>query len=59
MNIADLGQTLTALFFFFMAVLVILKGVRMVPQGFNWTVERFGKYTRTLSPGLHILVPFY
>ena len=30
----------------------------MVPQGYNWTVERFGKYTRTLSPGLHILIPF-
>ena len=29
----------------------------MVPQGYNYTVENFGRYTRTLNPGLHILVP--
>ena len=58
MSIADLGQSLTALFFAMVAVLIIFKGIRMVPQGHHWTVERFGKYTRTLSPGLHLLVPF-
>jgi len=58
MTIADLGQSLTALFFTMAALLVIFKGIRMVPQGHNWTVERFGKYTRTLTPGLHLLVPF-
>jgi regulator of protease activity HflC (stomatin/prohibitin superfamily) len=31
--------------------------VKVVPQGSNWTVETFGRYTRTLQPGLHILVP--
>jgi regulator of protease activity HflC (stomatin/prohibitin superfamily) len=30
-----------------------------VPQGYEWTVETFGRYTRTLSPGLHFLIPFY
>ena len=59
MSIADLGQSLTALFFTMVAVLIIFKGIRMVPQGHHWTVERFGKYTRTLSPGLHLLVPFF
>ena len=58
MSIADLGQSLTALFFTMVAVLIIFKGIRMVPQGYHWTVDRFGKYTRTLSPGLHLLVPF-
>jgi len=58
MSIADLGQSLTALFFTMVVVLIIFKGIRMVPQGHHWTVERFGKYTRTLSPGLHLLVPF-
>ncbi|MBW8369198.1 MAG: SPFH/Band 7/PHB domain protein [Arenimonas sp.] len=29
----------------------------MVPQGYEWTVERFGKYTHTMSPGLHFLFP--
>ncbi|MFN3311032.1 MAG: SPFH domain-containing protein [Thermomonas sp.] len=33
------------------------KTVRMVPQGYEWTVERFGKYTHTLEPGLHFLIP--
>ena len=32
-------------------VIVLFKTVRMVPQGFEWTVERFGKYTHTMSPG--------
>ena len=41
----------------FFVVVVMFKMVRMVPQGFQWTVERFGKYTKTLSPGLHFLVP--
>src|SRR5690606_10354431 len=38
-------------------IIVLFKTVRMVPQGFEWTVERFGKYTHTLDPGLHFLVP--
>jgi len=41
-----------------LAAVTIIKGVKMVPQGYEWTVERFGKYTHTLSPGLHIIVPF-
>ncbi len=38
-------------------VIFIAKMVRMVPQGYEWTVERFGQYTHTLSPGLHFLFP--
>ncbi len=37
---------------------VIARGVRTVPQGFNWTVERFGRYRITLQPGLHLVNPF-
>jgi regulator of protease activity HflC (stomatin/prohibitin superfamily) len=51
----NLGESITAIVFLIFALLVLFKGVRMVPQGFNWTIERFGKYTRTLNPGLHIL----
>ena len=54
----NLGESITAIVFLIFALLVLFKGVRMVPQGFNWTIERFGKYTRTLNPGLHILIPF-
>lgn len=35
-----------------------MRAVRTVSQGEEWTVERFGRYTRTLKPGLHILIPF-
>ncbi|MBO9767966.1 MULTISPECIES: SPFH domain-containing protein [Xanthomonas] len=38
-------------------VVVLFKTVRMVPQGYQWTVEHFGRYTHTMSPGLHFLVP--
>lgn len=37
---------------------MIAKGVRTVPQGFQWTVERFGRYQTTLSPGLGLINPF-
>jgi len=42
-----------------LAILIIISGVKTVPQGYNWTVERFGRYTRILAPGLNIIVPFF
>ena len=36
----------------------LVRAIRMVPQGFNYTVERFGRYIRTLEPGLGLIVPF-
>jgi regulator of protease activity HflC (stomatin/prohibitin superfamily) len=39
------------------AIILIFTMVKSVPQGENWTVERFGRYTRTLDPGLRFLVP--
>jgi regulator of protease activity HflC (stomatin/prohibitin superfamily) len=41
-----------------LAVLTLYAGVKTVPQGFNWTVERFGKYTGTLRAGLNLIMPF-
>jgi regulator of protease activity HflC (stomatin/prohibitin superfamily) len=40
-------------------VILVGKAVRMVPQGYAWTVEAFGKYTYTMEPGLHFLMPIY
>jgi regulator of protease activity HflC (stomatin/prohibitin superfamily) len=40
-----------------MAFIVLAKLVRIVPQGYEWTVQRWGKYTHTLTPGFHLLVP--
>lgn len=42
----------------FLAILLIFKGVKVVPQGREFTVERFGRYTKTLGPGLHVIIPF-
>jgi len=41
-----------------LAVLTLYLGVKTVPQGYNWTVERFGRYTKLLTPGLNLIVPF-
>ncbi|CDH01112.1 SPFH/Band 7/PHB domain protein [Xenorhabdus bovienii] len=40
------------------AVVIVFTCVKTVSQGYQWTVERFGRYTRTLTPGLHIIMPF-
>jgi regulator of protease activity HflC (stomatin/prohibitin superfamily) len=42
-----------------LAVIVLRLAVRVVPQGYEWTVERFGRYIQTLKPGLHLIVPFF
>ena len=44
--------------FVFLVLATLSAGIKIVPQGFNWTVERFGRYTRTLSPGLNLLIPY-
>ena len=44
--------------FFVFVVVLTAKAVVVVSQGFEYTVERFGRYMRTLRPGLHILMPF-
>lgn len=41
-----------------LAIVVAFMSVKQVPQGYEWTVERFGRYTHTLRPGLAIIVPF-
>lgn len=52
----DLGVVLGVVLLF-AGVVLVLKAVRMVPQGYEWTVERFGRYTHTMDPGLHFLIP--
>lgn len=45
-------------FLIVLAIVVISSGVKTVPQGMEYTVERFGRYTHTLKPGLSLIVPF-
>lgn len=41
-----------------LAVIVLVKAVKIVPQGHTYTVERFGRFTQVLQPGLHVITPF-
>ncbi len=42
----------------FAAIILTVSAFKFVPQGSNWTVERFGRYTKTLQPGMHVITPF-
>jgi regulator of protease activity HflC (stomatin/prohibitin superfamily) len=52
------GFSIFALSLTFLIVLFIFKGVKAVPQGMEYTLERFGRYTRTLGPGINFIIPF-
>jgi regulator of protease activity HflC (stomatin/prohibitin superfamily) len=54
-----LGFDVFAVVFVVLAILTLLAGVKSVSQGYNWTVERFGRFTHTLKPGLNFIVPFF
>lgn len=51
------GFTLFVLLLLALAIAIVVLGVKFVPQGQEYTVQRFGKYTTTLPPGLNIIVP--
>jgi len=46
-----------AVVFIVVVVVIVSMGAKMVPQGNEYTVERLGKYTKTLTPGFHVIVP--
>ncbi|MEM7693517.1 MAG: SPFH domain-containing protein [Pseudomonadota bacterium] len=54
----DIGINLYLIAAAVLVFVVIVAAVKTVPQGMHYTVERFGRYTRTLRPGLNILTPF-
>ena len=55
-----MSPLLTVFLVLLVFVLVVLwSGIKIVPQGYEWTVERFGKYVRTLEPGLQVITPFF
>lgn len=51
------GATIFVFVLVILAVILVIGGVKAVPQGMEYTVERFGRYTRTLPPGLALIVP--
>lgn len=62
MDVLQLLNVLPSPAFIIIAVLVLMAfvmGVKSVPQGSSYTVERFGRYTKTLEPGLNFIVPYF
>ena len=53
-----MGPSVAMLVFVLLALFVVFGAIKIVPQGKEFTVERFGRYTRTLKPGISILTPF-
>ena len=47
-----------AIIFVVLGIIIVFKSVVVVPQGWNYTIERFGRFTRTFSPGLQLITPF-
>ena len=54
-----MGITITSLVFLAFVITTIAKGVRIVPQGEEWIVQRLGKYRVTLMPGLRFIIPYF
>ena len=57
MGILD-GLPIATIVFIVLVIIVAFSTLKTVPQGYNWTIERFGRYIKTLSPGLNFIVPF-
>src|ERR1700750_449129 len=53
------GFDLFAILLVLLVIVTLLAGVKTVPQGGDWTIERFGKYTHTLTAGLNLIVPYF
>ena len=53
------GFNIALLLLVVLVVATLLAGIKQVPQGYQYTVERFGRYTKTLMPGLNLIVPFF
>lgn len=52
------GFSTFALVILALTIATVIAGVKVIPQGYEWTVERFGRYRTTLRPGLNLIVPY-
>lgn len=59
MDLQSLPVIIVNLLIFAVIASTVAAGVRTVPQGEEWIVERFGRYHRTLFPGLSVIIPFF
>ncbi|GGM10583.1 SPFH domain-containing protein [Deinococcus aerophilus] len=53
-----MGALIVIVFLVLLVLVTLLAGVKSVPQGYEWTQERFGKYQRSLRPGLNLIIPY-
>lgn len=53
-----MGLTTFAVVLLLLVVITLFAGIKSVPQGYEWTQERFGKFQRTLKPGLNLIIPY-
>lgn len=53
-----MSELITSFALILAVIIFILSAVKSVPQGYGWTLERFGQYRRTMNPGLNFLIPF-
>ena len=53
-----MGFAIFASILLLLVVVTLAAGIKSVPQGYQWTQERFGKYQRTLNPGLNLILPY-
>lgn len=53
------GFSVFAIVIALFVIVTIMMGIRQVPQGYNYTVERFGRYNKTLTPGLAVIIPYF
>ena len=53
-----MGPNSIIIFIVVLAIILVIMMAKSVPQGYEYTVERFGKYTKSLRPGLHFIIPF-
>jgi regulator of protease activity HflC (stomatin/prohibitin superfamily) len=56
-DLSAFGPLLGLVILVLLALFAVFLTVKTVPQGYQWTVERFGRYTRSLTPGLNIILP--
>jgi regulator of protease activity HflC (stomatin/prohibitin superfamily) len=54
----NMGVTVISVVFLVFVLVTIAKGVRIIPQGEEWIVQRLGKYSQTLLPGLRFIIPY-
>ena len=58
MEVAIGASTVTTLLLVIFAIVLVFKGIKVIPQSDVFVIERFGKYTKTLQAGLNFIVPF-